>query len=281
MIASMTAFARAGRGSLVWEIRSVNHRYLELVFRLPESLRSLEPSLREAARARLSRGKVDATLRVAEAGGAMEVDEAALRDLLRALAELRGQAPTLAEPSLLDVLRWPGVLQESETGLVELRRDAAATFDQALTELATRREAEGAQIVTLIEERLDIATQTVVKVRELAAEQVAAMRDRLTRAAEALTTSVAPERLEQELALLLQKADVAEELDRLDLHLAEARAALAGDGPCGRRLDFLMQELGREANTLGAKAVLPEAARDAVDLKVAIEQMREQVQNVE
>ena len=281
MIASMTAFARAGRGSLVWEIRSVNHRYLELVFRLPESLRSLEPSLREAARARLSRGKVDATLRVAEAGGAMEVDEAALQDLLRALAELRGRAPTLAEPSHLDVLRWPGVLQESETGLVELRRDAAATFDQALTELATRREAEGAQIAKLIEERLDIATQTVVKVRELAAEQVAAMRDRLTRAAEALTTSVAPERLEQELALLLQKADVAEELDRLDLHLAEARAALAGDGPCGRRLDFLMQELGREANTLGAKAVLPEAARDAVDLKVAIEQMREQVQNVE
>ena len=281
MIASMTAFARAGRGSLVWEIRSVNHRYLELVFRLPESLRSLEPSLREAARARLSRGKVDATLRVAETGGAMEVDEAALQDLLRALAELRGRAPTLAEPSHLDVLRWPGVLQESETGLVELRRDAAATFDQALTELATRREAEGAQIAKLIEERLDIATQTVVKVRELAAEQVAAMRDRLTRAAEALTTSVAPERLEQELALLLQKADVAEELDRLDLHLAEARAALAGDGPCGRRLDFLMQELGREANTLGAKAVLPEAARDAVDLKVAIEQMREQVQNVE
>ena len=281
MIASMTAFARAGHGSLVWEIRSVNHRYLELVFRLPESLRSLEPSLREAARARLSRGKVDATLRVAEAGGATEVDEAALQDLLRALAELRGQAPTLAEPSHLDVLRWPGVLQESETGLVELRRDAAVTFDQALTELATRRNAEGAQIAKLIEERLDIATQTVVKVRELAAEQVAAMRDRLMRAAEALTTSVAPERLEQELALLLQKADVAEELDRLDLHLAEARAALAGDGPCGRRLDFLMQELGREANTLGAKAVLPEAARDAVDLKVAIEQMREQVQNVE
>lgn len=281
MIASMTAFARAGRGSLVWEVRSVNHRYLELVFRLPESLRSLEPSLREAARARLSRGKVDATLRVAEAGSAMEVDEAALRDLLGSLAELRGQAPTLAEPSLLDVLRWPGVLQESETGLVELRRDAAATFDDALTELAARRQAEGAQIETLIEERLDTATQTVAKVRELASEQVQAMRDRLARAAEELTISVAPERLEQELALLLQKADVAEELDRLDLHLTEARAALAADGPCGRRLDFLMQELGREANTLGAKAVLPEAAHGAVDLKVAIEQMREQVQNVE
>lgn len=281
MIASMTAFARAGRGALVWEIRSVNHRYLELVFRLPESLRGLEPSLREAARARLSRGKVDATLRVAESGGALELDEVALRDLLGALDELRGQAPTLVEPSLLDALRWPGVLRESETGLVQLRRDASATFDEALAELSARREAEGAQIETLIEERLAAATQTVAKVRELASEQVQAMRDRLARAAEELTVSVAPERLEQELALLLQKADVAEELDRLDLHLAEARAALAANGPCGRRLDFLMQELGREANTLGAKAVLPDAARDAVDLKVAIEQMREQVQNVE
>lgn len=281
MIASMTAFARAGRGALVWEIRSVNHRYLELVFRLPESLRGLEPSLREAARARLSRGKVDATLRVAESGGALELDEVALRDLLGALDELRGQAPTLVEPSLLDALRWPGVLRESETGLVQLRRDASATFDEALAELSARREAEGAQIETLIEERLAAATQTVAKVRELASEQVQAMRDRLARAAEELTVSVAPERLEQELALLLQKADVAEELDRLDLHLAEARAALAASGPCGRRLDFLMQELGREANTLGAKAVLPDAARDAVDLKVAIEQMREQVQNVE
>ncbi len=281
MIASMTAFARAGRGSLVWEIRSVNHRYLELVFRLPESLRGLEPSLREAARSRLSRGKVDATLRVVESGSAMEVDAGALGDLLAALSQLREQAPALAEPSLLDVLRSPGVLRESETGLVELRHAAAATFDAALTELAARREAEGVQIQALIEERLDTVAETVAKVRELASEQVQAMRDRLARAAEALTTSVNPERLEQELALLLQKADVAEELDRLDLHLAEARAALTGDGPCGRRLDFLMQELGREANTLGAKAVLPEAAHGAVDLKVAIEQMREQVQNVE
>ena len=281
MIASMTAFARAGRGPVVWEIRSVNHRYLELVFRLPESLRGLEPSLREAARARLGRGKVDATLRVAESGSTMELDASALGDVLDALNRLRGQAPDLAEPNLLDVLRWPGVLKESETGLAELRREATRTFDDALTELAARRTAEGAQIQALIEERLDITAATTAKVRELASEQVQAMRDRLARAAESLTVSVNAERLEQELALLLQKADVAEELDRLDLHLAEARAALAGDGPCGRRLDFLMQELGREANTLGAKAVLPEAAHAAVDLKVAIEQMREQVQNVE
>lgn len=281
MIASMTAFARVGRGCLVWEVRSVNHRYLELVFRLPESFRSLEPALREAARARLGRGKVDATLRVAESGSSMELDADALRDVLGALSELRSEAPALAEPNLLDVLRWPGVLKESETGLAELRRDAMQTFDDALTELAARRTAEGAQIQALIEERLDITAETTAKVRELASHQVQAMRDRLARAAETLTVSVNPERLEQELALLLQKADVAEELDRLDLHLAEARAALSGDGPCGRRLDFLMQELGREANTLGAKAVLPEAAHAAVDLKVAIEQMREQVQNVE
>lgn len=276
----MTAFARVGRGFLVWEVRSVNHRYLELVFRLPESLRALEPSLREAARARLGRGKVDATLRVAESGSAMELDEDALGELLGALSQLRSRAPELAEPNLLDALRWPGVLKESETGLAELRRDAIGTFDEALTELAARRTAEGAQIQALIE-RLDIAAETTAKVRELASQQVQAMRDRLARAAEALTVSVNAERLEQELALQLQKADVAEELDRLDLHLAEARAALASDGPCGRRLDFLMQELGREANTLGAKAVLPEAAHAAVDLKVAIEQMREQVQNVE
>ena len=211
----------------------------------------------------------------------MELDEDALGDLLGALGQLRSRAPALAEPNLLDVLRWPGVLKESETGLAELRRDATRTFDDALTELAARRTAEGAQIQALIEERLDIAAETTAKVRELASQQVQAMRDRLARAAEALEVSVSAERLEQELALLLQKADVAEELDRLDLHLAEARGALADDGPCGRRLDFLMQELGREANTLGAKAVLPEAAHAAVDLKVAIEQMREQVQNVE
>ena len=277
----MTAFARVGRGFLVWEVRSVNHRYLELAFRLPESLRALEPSLREAARARLGRGKVDATLRVAESGSTMELDEDALGELLGALSQLRSRAPALAEPNLLDLLRWPGVLKESETGLAELRRDAIRTFDDALTELAARRTAEGAQIQALIEERLDTAAETTAKVRELASQQVPAMRDRLARAAQALKVSVNAERLEQELALLLQKADVAEELDRLDLHLAEARAALAGDGPCGRRLDFLMQELGREANTLGAKAVLPEAAHAAVDLKVAIEQMREQVQNVE
>ena len=266
---------------MVWEVRSVNHRYLELVFRLPESLRGLEPSLREAARARLGRGKVDATLRVAESGSTTELDEDALGELLGALSQLRSRAPALAEPNLLDVLRWPGVLKESETGLAELRRDATRTFDDALTELAARRTAEGAQIQALIEERLDTAAETTAKVRALAAQQVQAMRDRLARAAQALKVSVNAERLEQELALLLQKADVAEELDRLDLHLAEARAALAGDGPCGRRLDFLMQELGREANTLGAKAVLPEAAHAAVDIKVAIEQMREQVQNVE
>lgn len=277
----MTAFARAARGFLVWEVRSVNHRYLELAFRLPESLRGLEPSLREAARAQLGRGKVDATLRVAESGSTTELDGDALSELLGALSQLRSRAPALAEPNLLDVLRWPGVLKESETGLAELRRDATRTFDDALTELAARRTAEGVQIQALIEERLDTAAETTAKVRELAAQQVQAMRDRLARAAQALKVSVNAERLEQELALLLQKADVAEELDRLDLHLAEARAALAGDGPCGRRLDFLMQELGREANTLGAKAVLPEAAHAAVDLKVAIEQMREQVQNVE
>lgn len=282
MIASMTAFARAGSDSLVWEIRSVNHRYLELAFRLPEQLRGLEPSLRDIARKRLARGKVDATLRLAEAAGrSMDIDAGAVESLLAAMRGVRDEAPELAQPNLLDVLRWPGVLVENGEALDQLGREASATFADAVDALAARREAEGAGLRALLEERLAAADAIVARVRDLAASQVEAMRRRLRRAADDLEARVGRDRLDQELALLLQKSDVAEELDRLGLHLADARRALAGDAPCGRRLDFLMQELNREANTLASKAVLPDAAGCAVDLKVAIEQMREQVQNIE
>ena len=278
----MTAFARAGSDSLVWEIRSVNHRYLELAFRLPEQLRALEPSLRDIARKRLSRGKVDVTLRLGDvAGHSMDVDAAAVEALLAAMRGVHNEAPELEQPNLLDVLRWPGVLVEDGAALDQLGREANATFVEAVDSLAARREAEGAGLRALLEERIEAAEGIVARVRDLAASQSEAMRRRLQRAVDDLELRVARDRLDQELALLLQKADVAEELDRLGLHLADARQALAGDVPCGRRLDFLMQELNREANTLASKAVLPDASGCAVDLKVAIEQMREQVQNIE
>ena len=280
MVASMTAFGRA-RGDVEWEIKSVNHRYLELGFRLPEALRDLEPTLRKVTAARVHRGKVDATLRLTNENASLPpVPTSGLRDLLAAVAQVRDLAPD-ATLDALDVLRWPGVLATSETALARCREEALAGYRAALDDLLAQRRREGESIRTVLEELLAEVARIGGRVRGLAATQRPALQGRLRGMLCELPLRVDANRLEQEVALLVARADVTEELDRLDMHLAAACACVAGEQPCGRRLDFLMQELGREANTLSAKAPLPEMAGLAVDLKVAVGRLREQVQNVE
>ncbi|MCY4014324.1 MAG: YicC family protein [Gammaproteobacteria bacterium] len=279
----MTAFGRAGCALVAWEIRSVNHRYLELGFRLPDQLRDLERRLRELALRRIRRGKVDATLRLATAEITPEINAKAVEHLLAAVDAIRRQAPseTIGPVNPLDLMRFPGVLADLGGDIDALKAAAIEGFEAALDDLVEHRASEGANLAALLGERLAEVERIVAAVRALIADHGDYLRDRLLDRVQALTTSVDEDRLEQEVALLVHKADVAEELDRLEIHVGEARTSLAGEEPCGRRLDFLMQELGREANTLAAKSILPDAARLAVDLKVVIEQMREQVQNVE
>ena len=289
MIASMTGFARretSGEwGTLVCELRSVNHRFLEAGFRLPDELRAAEGELRARLTRQLRRGKVDCTLtyrRPQGAGSALEVDPVALE---RVLAVVHIVARTLREPAAavnaLDVLRWPGVLREDGGSGEQLLAAAYAVFGTTLEELIAARAREGARLRELLEQRCTALEALVVGVRARLPEVQARMRTRLNERLAELTASVEPERLEQELALLLQRLDVDEELERLAGHISEVRRVIGASEPAGRRLDFLMQELNREANTLSSKSQDLETTRSAVDMKVLIEQMREQVQNAE
>ncbi len=286
MVASMTAFGRASGQLADWEIRSVNHRYLELNFRLPEPLRELEQPLRELTASRVRRGKLDATLRLAGSVAARpRLNKAALKQLITAVKDIDEQTDhnqiVLGHMDPLDLMRWPGILEDDQRQLAKLKDAVLADYRAAMDDLVAHRRREGANLDTLLRARLANVERIGAATRELTAGQGAALRERLRRRVDELTSRLDAKRLEQEVALLVQKADVAEELDRLDIHVIETRASLDSDKPCGRRLDFLMQELGREANTLAAKSVLPQAARLAVDLKVTIEQLREQAQNVE
>ena len=280
MVASMTAFGRCGDSLVEWEIKSVNHRFLELGFRLPDALRDLESPLRTITAERLRRGKVDATLRFAAGAPAPVVEPQALKQLLGAVQQVRGVLPD-ASVDALTALRWPGVLRDDDDELTRARAAALAGYRVALDDLARHRHAEGAALGAVLSEQITAAESIGQQARALVAEHGAELLQRLRKRARELDTRVDAARLEQEVALLAQRADVTEELDRIDIHLAAARASLNGTGPCGRRLDFLVQELGREANTLAAKAAQPEASRLAVDLKVVVERLREQVQNVE
>jgi uncharacterized protein (TIGR00255 family) len=289
MIASMTGFARretsAEWGTLVCELRSVNHRFLEAGFRLPDELRATEGELRARLTRQLRRGKVDCTItyrRPQGAGSALEVDPVALE---RVLAVVHIVARTLREPAAavnaLDVLRWPGVLREDGGSGEQLLAGTYAVFGATLEELIAARAREGARLRELLEQRCTALEALVVGVRARLPEVQARMRTRLNERLAELTASVDPERLEQELALLLQRLDVDEELERLAGHISEVRRVIGASEPAGRRLDFLMQELNREANTLSSKSQDLETTRSAVDMKVLIEQMREQVQNAE
>src|SRR5213082_3471057 len=289
MIASMTGFARRETtgefGTLVCELRSVNHRFLEAGFRLPDELRAAEGELRARLTRQLRRGKVDCTItyrRPPGPGGALEVDPVALE---RVLAAVHVVARTLREPAAavnaVDVLRWPGVLREDGGSGEQLLAAAYAVFGGTLEELAAARAREGARLRELLEQRCAGLEALVAGVRARLPEVHSRMRARLDERLAELRASVDPERLEQELALLLQRLDVDEELERLAGHISEVRRVIGASEPAGRRLDFLMQELNREANTLSSKSQDLETTRSAVDMKVLIEQMREQVQNAE
>jgi uncharacterized protein (TIGR00255 family) len=288
MVNSMTAFARAQSNLtgfvLTWEIRSVNHRFLEPQFRLPDQLRSIEYPLRETLRAHLSRGKVDSTLRVEkqEQLATIQLNRPLLLQVLAMVEQIRRDAPEIGPPNPMDLLRWPGVIGE-DADFNDEALTAAVTdlFEEALTELIAHRQREGAQLSGTITDRLDEIDRLVSAVKTATTSIGHQIQVKLLARLNDLKIQVDPDRLEQEVVLLAQRADVAEELDRLAIHVEEARTILRASGPHGRRLDFLTQELNREANTLGAKSTLAETSQKSVDLKVIIEQIREQVQNVE
>ncbi|HWV11312.1 MAG TPA: YicC/YloC family endoribonuclease [Pseudomonas sp.] len=287
MIHSMTAFARTEQavaiGTLSWELRSVNHRYLEPHLRLPESFRDLEGAVREALRQGLSRGKVECTLRIVEdsAGKPLQVDLVRAAQLVAAAESVAGLIKQPAALNPLEVLGWPGVLVADATDPQALNKAALALFNQALTELKNGRQREGAELAKILNERLDSILEEVSTLRELVPHMLAGQRQKILDRCAEMQAELDPQRLEQELVVLAQKSDVAEELDRLNTHVSEVRRVLKAGGAAGRRLDFLMQELNREANTLGSKAFDTRSTNAAVNLKVLIEQMREQVQNIE
>lgn len=286
---SMTGFARREAklpwGTLVWEIRSVNHRYLEPNFRLPEDFREIEPALRDAMRKALQRGKVEASLNVhweQEGETELGVNLAKVAQLTKAASQINQLLGADAAPvNALEILRWPGVIQKQELDRDALHQAALELFDSALDGLIEHRSREGAELEQLILSRLDSVSAQVVKVRARMPEILAAQRDKLQAKLSALQVELDPERLEQEIVLLAQKADVDEELDRLDTHVIEVKRSLKQTDSLGRRLDFLMQELNREANTLSSKSIVSDTTQAAVELKVLIEQMREQIQNIE
>lgn len=288
MIASMTGFARrefAGPfGTLVCEIRSVNHRFLDATLRLPDSCRALEPELRQALARELRRGKVDCTLqqRSLPAGAArLEIDQEALERLLARVNELSAVIPGRSQVDLIELLRFPGILREDSADTETLMQTVRSLFGETLSELARARAREGERLGTLISQRCAALAGLVGAVRARLPEVRARIRQRFEERLRELGAQVDQDRVEQEILLMLQRFDVAEELDRLDGHLVETARTLAGDEPAGRRLDFLMQEFNREANTLSSKSQDLETTRTAVEMKVLIEQMREQVQNIE
>lgn len=293
MIRSMTAFARAAQEteafSLSWEIRSVNHRYLEINQKLPDSLRDLEGDIRERCRQCLERGKVDIFLRLQAAQtDAISLNRTRLEQISGLLREAGDLILHAGAVSLTEILQFPGVIETASTDMAPLRAAALALFDQALAQLIANREREGAELKAFMEARLRQIEAEVSHVRAALPAIIDERRNALrTQAQELAATN--PERLEQALVDLLQRLDVEEELSRLTAHVKEARFQLdqatptgAGDKKSlGRRLDFLMQEFNREANTLGSKSSAVTTTRAAVELKVIIEQMREQIQNIE
>lgn len=287
MIHSMTAFARAEwadeQGTLSWEIRSVNHRYLEPHLRLPEAFQDLEGAARDQIRKGLSRGKVECTLRFVEAQSnrPLQLDHTRAAQIITAAESLAEQIARPAPLDPLKLLAWPGVMVSSSTDFHILNAQALELLQQALVELKMGRQREGAELAKLIGERLDRMQDEVLILRNCLPELLDNQRRKILERCADWQVELEPMRLEQEMVLLAQKTDVAEELDRLTTHIHEVYRVLKAGGASGRRLDFLMQELNREANTLGSKAFDTRSTQVAINLKVLIEQMREQVQNIE
>lgn len=292
---SMTGFSRLEAeltdkdnrnwGAFAWEIRSVNHRYLETSFRLPEHLRELEPQLRERLRKALARGKLDIALHLhidsSDSEASLHINTPLVAQITSALEQIEDQLPNAAPINALDILKWPGVAQKQSLEREQILVQTLHNFDAAIAQLIENRAREGAELAAHIEQRLVAITEHVKNVREVMPSIIQAQRDKLSTRVAELNIELERDRLEQEIVLLVQKADVDEELDRLDTHIVEVRRTLKQSGSIGRRLDFLMQELNREANTLSSKSIVSETTLAAVELKVLIEQMREQIQNIE
>ena len=285
----MTAFASAEREiagwTFVWEVRSVNHRYLDVALRLPEPFRAIEPEVRNRIGAFVKRGRLDVSLAVKKAG----LDEASLQlnlelvqGLLNAARQIEGLGQNaFAGLSALELMKWPGVLHEADVDRERLAPAALDLLDEAMTKIVTARETEGRLLAELIETRCQLMRERVALVRQRMPEVLAAIREKILARLAEVSAKPDSDRLEQEMVYLAQKLDVDEELDRMASHLGEVTRALKQSEPAGRRLDFLLQEMNREANTLGSKSADTETTRASVEMKVLIEQMREQIQNVE
>ena len=285
MIYSMTASAQSTvtteLGELNCELRGVNHRFLDIAPRMPEELRVHETELRELIGSKLSRGRVDCFIRLKETESAQQPNAEQAAALQHLLSEMQAHVPTMEPIRAIDVLRWPGVLQPKQVDPAVIKQQLFAVVDQALDALVIARAKEGSKMAELIEQRLDAARAIFSEVEEMLPQFAEQYRARLEEKLGELKDQLDPARVEQEILLFLQKTDVAEELDRLRVHCDEVNAVLKKPEPAGRRLDFLMQELNREANTLGSKSQDARLTKASVDLKVLIEQMREQVQNIE
>ncbi|MCH8059160.1 MAG: YicC family protein [Proteobacteria bacterium] len=288
MLHSMTGFARqsveSSIGTLSWELRAVNHRYLDVQFRLPDELRPKEQAFRQQVSTVLKRGKVDCSFhfrRAFDQHDDLQINTQLAKLIGTRLTELSKSLPSSAPVNPIEVLRWPGVITEPQTETEPLYAEATTLLDQALSAIGAMRANEGERITVMLESRCADITALAASVRERLPVVLAAAHAKQRERIDKLDIDADPSRLELELALLAQKLDIAEEVDRLDSHIVEIRRVMASNEAVGRRLDFLMQELNREANTLGSKSADTETTKASVDLKVLIEQMREQIQNVE
>jgi uncharacterized protein (TIGR00255 family) len=287
MIYSMTAFARrelkADWGTAVWEVRSVNQRFLETYFRLPEQFKSMEPVLRERFRKQLQRGKVECSLRFVAndaAVGNLNLNESLAKQVMKAADWVQSHGQS-AGVNPLDVLRWPGVISAEENDMDSIQAEVLAEFDLTLTDFIASRATEGSNLKAMIEQRLDGISGEVEKVTAHMPDVIKWQREKIQARFEDAKIELDPARVEQEMVMLAQKVDVAEELDRLLSHISETQKILKKGGAVGRRLDFMMQEFNRESNTLGSKSINTDITQSAVELKVLIEQMREQIANIE
>lgn len=287
MIRSMTAYARreikGNWGSAAWELRSVNQRYLETYIRLPEQFRSLEPVVRERLRTRLTRGKIECNLRFEldpSAQSSMILNEKLAKQLVEAANWVKMQSDE-GEINPLEVLRWPGVMSAAEQDLDVISTELMTALELAIDDFIDAREREGNALKAMIEQRLEGVSAEVAKVRQQMPEILQWQRERLVSKLEEAQVQLENNRLEQELVLMAQRVDVAEELDRLEAHVKETYVILKKKEAVGRRLDFMMQEFNRESNTLASKSINADVTASAIELKVLIEQMREQIQNIE
>lgn len=288
MIQSMTAFARRAEqyawGTAVWEIRSVNHRYLEVSIRLPEALRELESALRERTRQILARGKVEIFLKyVAQQNpnALINLNLDLVKQLAQSTQQLNKYFPQLTPPTVTNLLAWPGVIEVDEIQHEKISELLLKLFNSTLDELIVMRKREGAAITDIINDRLQQVMQWVIKLKARQTDILKNFQQRLLQRFEEVKISPQPERLEQELLFIAQKMDIAEELERLEMHIKEAQKTLKKGGAVGRRMEFLLQEMHREANTLAAKTIDADTSMIGVELRVLIEQMREQIQNIE